>query len=224
MVMRRGRWFSYFCVCSICSLLVVLLSSRLAVPQTADTIRFVWAFGSRVGATATTAPGPLTQDRELHTGDQFKMLVQLQQPCFVYILYHNAEQGVDLLFPSTLQQFETDYVLGKRYELPPKGAWYTLTLPTGRKTIYVLASTTRLTALEALLGTVAAATPAERPAHTARILAAIRALRPGRPVATEGERPVRIGGNVRGTTDLGDFAIEIQARTFYSKTLTIEHH
>lgn len=130
---------------------------------------------------------------------------------------------MDLLFPATMQQFETDYVLGKRYEIPPKEAWYTLTPPAGRESISVLVSTTRLTALEALLVAANVATPAERPTLTARILAAIRAPRPGRPVATAGERPVRIGGNVRGMTDLGDFAVEIHTQNFYSKTFTVEH-
>jgi len=223
MMLRRRRLCSCLSACAAWGLLAVLLLPRLAVPQTADPISFLWAFGSRVGATATTAPGPLTQDTVLHTGDQFKMLIQLQRPCFVYVLYHNAEQSVDLLFPSTLQQFETDYVLGKRYALPPNEDWYTLTPPAGRETIYILASATRLTALEALLTAAAAATPAEQSSLTARILAEIRALRPGRPVATGGERPVRIGGRVRGTTDLGDFAVEIHAPTFYSKSVTIEH-
>jgi hypothetical protein len=212
-----------FCVyaCAVWSLLVVLLAPRLALSQTADTIHFRWAFVSRAGA--TTAPRPLTQDTVLHTGEQFKILVELQHPCFVYVLYHSAGQSVDLLFPATLQQFDTDYVPGKPYAMPPKGGWYTLTPPAGRETIYVLASATRLTALEALLGTAAAAPSAERPALTPRILAAIRALRPGGPVATAGERPARIGGTVRGTTDLGNFAVEVQAQTFYSKSLSIEH-
>ena len=212
-----------FCVyaCAVWSLLVVFFDPCLALSQTANTIHFRWAFVSRAGA--TTAPKLLTQDTVLHTGEQFKILVELQHPCFVYILYHSAGQSVDLLFPATLQQFDTDYVPGKPYTMPPKGGWYTLTPPAGRETIYVLASATRLTALEALLGTAAAAPSAERPALTARILAAIRALRPGGPVATAGERPARIGGTVRGTTDLGNFAVEVQAQTFYSKSLSIEH-
>ena len=221
---RRCRsLFACVYVWSVWSLLVVLLAPRLAVSQTADTIHFRWAFVSRAGATATTAPGSLTQGTVLHTGDQFKIWVQLQHPCFVYVLYHSAEQSVDLLFPTTLQQFETDYVPGKPYMMPAKGGWYTLIPPAGRETLYVLASTTRLTALEALLETAAAAPPAQRPALTSRVLAEVRALRPSGPVATAGERPVRIGGTVRGTTDLGDFAVEVQAKTFYSKSLTIEH-
>ena len=219
---RRCRsLFACVYVWSVWSLLVVLLAPRLAVSQTADAIHFRWAFGSRAGA--TTAPKLLTQDTVLHTGEQFKIWVQLQRPCFVYVLYHSAGQSVDLLFPATLQQFDTDYVPGKPYTMPAKGGWYTLTPPAGRETLYVLASATRLTALEALLGAAATAPPAQRPALTPRILAAIRTLRPGGPVATAGERPVRIGGTVRGTTDLGDVAVEVQAQTFYSKTLTIEH-
>ena len=61
----------------------------------------------------------------------------------------------------------------------------------------------------------------------ARILAEIRAPRQVRPSPTAGERPVRIGGSVRGDIhgkDWEDFAVEISAQHFYSKTFTIEHN
>jgi hypothetical protein len=49
--------------------------------------------------------------------------------------------------------------------------------------------------------------------------------------STLGERPISIGGNVRGTKtedktrhpDVSDFAIEIKANNFYAKTFTLDH-
>jgi hypothetical protein len=202
----------------------VLLPYGLAVPQTAaDNISFLWAFVARTGA-GDTKPEAIRQDTTLHTGDQFKMMMQLQKPCFVYVLHSSknkegAEGDVTWLFPYNEPQFVTDYQTGKRYDIPPRGAWYSLSPPAGRETIYLLASTQRLSDLEALLAASAAASPAQRPQLTARILAEIRAPKQVRPSPTPGERPVRIGGSVRGDVhgkDWEDFAVEISAQHFYS--------
>jgi len=174
----------------------------------------------------------ITQDTIQHTGDQFKMIVQLQKPCFVYVLHSSknkegTEGDVTWLFPYNKPQFMTDYEVGKRYDIPPRDAWYSLSPPAGRETIYLLASTQRLSDLEALLEASATASPAQRPQLTARILAEIRAPRQVRPSPAPGERPVRIGGNVRGGVrgkDFTDFAAEITAQHFYSKTFTLEYH
>src|SRR5262249_29351532 len=145
----------------------------------------------------------ITQDTTLHAGDEFKMIVELQTSCFVYVLHRSknkeaTEGDVTWLFPYNKPQFITDYQVGKRYDIPPKTAWYSLARPAGRATIYLLASTQRLSDLEALLEASAAASPAQRPQLTARILAEIRAPRQVRPSPTPGERPIRIGGGVRG--------------------------
>jgi uncharacterized protein DUF4384 len=172
----------------------------------------------------------ITQDTIQHTGDQFKMIVQLQKPCFVYVLHSSknkegTEGDVTWLFPYNKPQFMTDYEVGKRYDIPPRDAWYSLSPPAGRETIYLLASTQRLSDLEALLEASATASPAQRPQLTARILAEIRAPRQVRPSPAPGERPVRIGGSVRGDIH-GKYleAVEISAYHFYSKTFTLEHH
>jgi hypothetical protein len=160
------------------------------------------------------------------------MIVQLQTPCFVYVLHSSkntegAESDITWLFPYNKPQFVTDYQIGKRYDIPPRDAWYSLSPPAGRETIYLLASAQRLSELEALLAAAAVASPAQRPQLIARILVEIRAPRQVRPSPTAGERPVRIGGSVRGDLhgqDLEDFAVEISAQHFYSKTFTIEHN
>ena len=229
--MRCGRLFTFFYVLAACSVIVVLLQHRLAVPQTAESnISFLWALGARAGA-GDTEPVAITQDMGRHTGDRFKMAVKLLKRCFVYVLHSSKNRGgseseVSWLFPYNKQQFDTDYQTGKRYDIPPGNDWYTLRPPAGRETIYLLASTERLSALEALLDASAVAKPAERTQLTARILVEIRARRQLRQLATPGERPVRIGGNVRsmdGSKDVGDLAVEISAQNFYSKIFTIEH-
>ena len=230
--MRRWPSSTLCCGLAVWSVIGVLLHYGLAAPQTAENnISFLWAFVARTGA-GDTKPVAITQDTTRHTGDQFKMLMQLQTPCFVYVLHSSknkegAESDVTWLFPYNKPQFATDYQIGKRYDIPPRDAWYSLSPPAGRETIYLLASAQRLSDLEALLAASAAASPAQRPQLTARILAEIRAPRQVRPSPTSGERPVRIGGSVRGDAhgkDLEDFAVEISAQHFYSKTITLEHN
>ena len=68
-------------------MIVVLMQYRLAVPQTAENnIGFLWAFGATRASARDAEPVAITQNMVLHTGDQFKMLVQLQKRCFVYVL------------------------------------------------------------------------------------------------------------------------------------------
>jgi hypothetical protein len=231
--MRRWPLSTFCCGLAVWSFIGVLFHYGLAAPQTAENnISFLWAFVARTGA-RDTKPVAITQDTTRHTGDQFRMIVQLQTPCFVYVLHSSknkegAESDVTWLFPYNKPQFVTDYQTGQRYDIPPRGAWYSLSPPAGRETIYLLASAQRLSDLEALLAaSAAAASPAQRPQLTARILAEIRAPRQVRPSPTSGERPVRIGGSVRVDAhgkDLEDFAVEISAQHFYSKTFTLEHH
>lgn len=217
--MRGWQSSTLFCVLAVWSVIVLLTQYRLAVPQTAENISFRWAFGSRAGV-EDTEPVAITQDTVLRTGGQFKMVVKLQKPCFVYVLHRSSKEEMAWLFPYNKQRFATDYQIGKRYDIP-QNDWYTLDPPVGRETIYLLASTERLSQMEALLDASAAANPAERLRLTTSILAEIRA-RQMRPSATPGERPGHIAGNVRGK-DVGDFAVEISAQNFYSKTFTIEH-
>jgi Domain of unknown function (DUF4384) len=232
--MRRWQSCTLSSGFALCSVIVILMQYRIAAPQTAEpNISFLWALGAVRADARDAAPVAITQGMVLHTGDQFKMIVQLQKRCFVYILLHSqyansSEDEVTWLFPSNKQQFDTDYQIGKRYNMPPGDSWYKLDQRKGRETVYLLASAKRLSALEDLLEASAAAKPAERPQLTARILAAIRTLGQGSSLfaATSGERPTRIGGSRRDVSrgkDVGDLAIEITAQDFYRKMVTIEH-
>jgi hypothetical protein len=231
----RRRPSSTFCYSlAVCSVIGLLIHYGLAATQAAENnISFLWGFFART-STGDIQPMAIMQDTIRRTGDQFKMIVQLQKPCFVYVLHSSknregAEGDVTLLFPYDKPPFATDYRVGKRYNLPPNEAWYSLSPPAGRETIYLLASTQRLSDLEALLEASAAASPVQRPPLTARILAEIRAPRQMRPSPTPGEKPVRIGGSVRGAPgglnwEDFDVAVAISAQHFYSKTFTLEHH
>jgi hypothetical protein len=196
--------------------------NRAAAPDEAN-VSFRWAFGALVNPESAPKLVPIVQDTTLKTGDQLKMSVELQKPCFVYVIYHGSQGEMRWLFPYNTQQFDSDYRTAKRYDIPPGDAWFRLDAQVGRETFYLLASSQRLSDLEGLLGTYAAASQAEQSQLASNILTEIREVRKRyRQFATLAERPVPIAGNLRGP-DIGDLAIEITAQNFYSKTFTIEH-
>jgi hypothetical protein len=195
-------------------------------------IGFRWAFTAMVGEGSEVRVEPIRTGMELKTGDQFKMLVELQKKCFVYVVYHNAQDEVSLLFPYSLQQFNADYDLSKKYYIPKGEGWFELDSHAGRETFYLLASTERLSELEHLFNWYVSAEEVKKPDITRQILAEIRNIKTDhRDLASAAERPVPIGGVVRGIeraqganrANIETVSEEISATDFYAKTFTIEH-
>lgn len=203
----------------------MLLCSTPAMAQEESNINLRWAFGALLSSENEKTPKliAITQDTTLKTGDQLKMLVELQKPCFVYVIHHGPGDTVRWIFPYTMPPFEKDYSVAKRYDIPEGHAWFRLNDQVGRETFYMLASVERLSDLESLLMSYTSAAPAEKPHIAANIVGAIRDVKKRyRQFATLAERPVPIAGNLRGP-EIGDLATEIKAQNFYSKTFTIEH-
>lgn len=135
----------------------------------------------------------------LRSGDQFKMMVELENDCFVYVIYQNAQDGMKLLFPYTLNQFGTDYVKAKKYYIPMGDAWFELDQHAGRETFYLLASTERLSDLEGYFAEYENSDSVKRSDLIRSITEKIQTLSERhRELAAPAERPVPIGGAVRG--------------------------
>ena len=146
---------------------------------------------------------PIKEDMKLKTGDQLKMYCG----------------EIQRLFPYDIQQFTTDYQTSKIYEIPPNDGWFRINEQTGLETFYLVASAQRLTDLEQLLATYAAAQPAEQPQAATNILAELRNLLKQHRASVKPGRPVPIAGNMRK----GIEGVEITAPQFYIETFTIEH-
>jgi hypothetical protein len=195
-------------------------------------IAFNWAFSAMVYDGSAARVEPIGADTVLKTGDHFKMLVELRKECYVYVVYHNAQDEVSVLFPYSLQQFTTDYAVSKKYYIPQGDAWFELDSHTGRETFYVLASIERLTDLEELLSWYQTADSVKKPEITKQILTQIRNIKTEhRDLAAPAERPVPIGGAIRGIEraqganrmSVDSVAEEISATDFYAKTYTLDH-
>jgi hypothetical protein len=197
-----------------------LLSTAQAQAPDDDNVNFVWAFEALVTEGNVTKQVSIKEDMTLKTGDQLKMFVELRKPCFVYVIHHGAQGEIQRLFPYDTQQFTTDYQTSKVYKIPPDDARFRINEQAGRETFYLLASSQRLTDLEKLLETYAAAQPAEQTQAATNILAEIRNMIKQYRSSVQPGRPVPIAGNMRRGVE----GVEISAPNFYSKTFTIEHH
>ena len=211
--------------------LVMMFALSPAFAQgSAENVSFKWAFGALAGPKKAFVP--ITRDTILNSGDEVKMLVDLGKSCFVYVVHEGPAGEITMFFPYSFKQFTTDYAADKNYYIPPGRDWIKFDKTTGKETFYLLAASERLTQLETLLTTYKAADKAKRPEIAQSIVNEIRdARRRFRSAQTLAEKPVTIGGNIRGVgeaeaakrPDVADIATQISASNFYAKTVTIDH-
>ena len=209
-----------------------LLCAAVAVAsaQNAENVSFKWGFGALTGPAKTFVP--ISRDTMLRSGDELKMYVELVRECYVYVIYEGPKGELSLFFPYSFQQFATDYEVGKNYYVPKGRTWLTFDKTTGKEKFYVLAANVRLTQLEALIGSYQSADKDKKPAIAASVISEIRDVRKQfRSFSTLAEKPVTIGGNIRGVgeaevarrPDVSTIATAITANNFYAKTFTIDH-
>ncbi len=193
---------------------------------------FRWAFGAMVGQKGDRRLVAITRDTILKTGDRLKLLLQLETKCFVYLFYRTAENDMYLLFPYTLQQFETDYKTGEKYYIPQGTKWFELDENVGLERFYLLASAEKLMDIETLYKKYHSVDGADKQEIAEKLIAEIHKIRKRhRKFTVDAERPIIIGGNVRGVVkdektvfpDIDPIASEVSTPKFYSKTFTIEH-
>ena len=229
------RFLSNYSVLLLAIFLFLLFSTRgdvIAEQKGDDAVSFRWAFGAMVGQKGDRRLVAITRDTVLKTGDRLKLLLQLKNRCFVYLFYRTVEDDIFLLFPYTLQQFDTDYKTDKKYYIPKGGTWFELDRNVGLETFYLLASAKRLLKLETLYKEYGSVSDKKKKDLTSQLLSEIRKIkRKHRKLASPAERPIAIGGNVRGVVkdeqsafpDIDPIASEVSTSNFYGKTFTIDH-
>jgi len=193
---------------------------------------FRWAFGAMVGQKGDRRLVAITRDTILKTGDRLKLLLQLETRCFVYLFYRTAEDDIYLLFPYTLQQFETGYKTGEKYYIPQGTKWFELDENLGFERFYLLASVEKLVEIEKLYQKYQWVDGTDKQEVAKKLITEIHKTRKRhRKFTVDAERPIVIGGNVRGMVenketalpDIDPIASEVSTLNFYSKTFTIEH-
>ena len=197
-----------------------------------ETIKFRWAFGALQQSETEMKLQAIGSNSVLKTGDQLKMMVELESDCFVYVVHQSSQNEIKLLFPYTLKQITTDYQRQKKYYIPEGDRWFELDSHVGPETFYLLASAQRLEDLERLFDQSESADPSRKAELSRQILDEIRIFkRQHRELAAAAERPETIGGAVRGfekaqgmnRPDIAVIASEISAPGFVVRTFTIDH-
>jgi len=206
-------------------------SPSTAAVQNDENVSFRWAFGAMAGKEKRFVS--ITRDTVLKSGDDMKMYVELVKDCFVYVINQDSRGTISVVFPTDgFKQFVADYKVGKSYFIPKGRSWFQLDKNVGRETFYLLGSSERLIELESLIGDYLSADESKKQELAQNIIAEIRNVRKRyKSFATLAEKPITIGGNVRGMEkaeevkrpDVSTIATHITATNFYGKTFSIEH-
>ena len=212
--------------------LIVLQAAGTQGPAAAgEKIQLQWAFGALTGPNDNPQLVSIEEKGVLQTGDRMKFFLQPQTDCFVYLFYRSSQGELAVLLPS--RGAGSRAAAGTRTMVPPGIDWFRLDEVVGTETFYLLASARPLEKLDTLCNKLhAAAAQVERETVSEKILSEINRLqKKRRTLAAAAERPIRLGGNFRGTMketkpalpDISQIAVEISASDFYSRTYTIDH-
>ena len=234
--MIRNRYLWSVVILSIFGIGVLINSTFVDAQQAKSTdegrLVFQWAFG----AIKNTGLGPqfdiITRDTMLRSGDQIKFFLKIEEKCFVYLIYQSSQGELSVLFPYRFRRLADDYQITGHHYIPKGDQWFELDQVTGTEKFYLLASAVRLHDLETLVNTYEGADTSKKAGLSGQILVEIRKLRKQHlKFKSYAEKPVTIIGNMRGSektkavglNDLADYAVEISANNFFSRTFTIDH-
>ena len=211
-------------------LLIVFISFNSSfIYSENNNIIFNWSFGALTGSNNNQKMININKDIILKTGDQLKMMINNKSECFLYILYNGSNGEFMSLYP--LKQKESDNLINEKYYIPAGNLWFSLDEHSGRETFYLIASKNRLDNLEILIKRYQGSGFEEKSNIASQIVEEIKNVkRIHKKFTVKAERPIRIGGSIRGSKDqapsgydISDFEVEITATDFYSRTFTIEH-
>jgi len=159
-------------------------------------------------------------------------MIELQRKCYVYLIHHNAQGDISMIFPYNLKQFDTDYQTARKYFVPKGEAWFQLDDNTGSETFYLLASDQRMLDIEFLYTSYVDAENSRKAGIAGQILAQINAIRDQYLASSEqaevlakNDDPHRGFERATGAdpTDISGLAKEITFTNIYSETFVIQH-
>jgi hypothetical protein len=147
---------------------------------------------------------------ELQTGDRISFTLKSRADCFVYVIAQDSENAVAVLHSNPVRNGET-------LRLGP----LRITPPAGRETIFFVVSSRERPGLSGAVNAVRASPNSARAGRD--LLNAVYGLR--RDISQLGEnpeRPLAMGGSVRGTEDVPT-GLLFSGAAAYVKILTLEH-
>ena len=197
------------------ALLAATAFTTLAEEPASDVLEVRWVMAGIEKDADPARPISISPEATLRTGDKIKMYLK----------------AVQLIYPDSLPS--EGLVSGTQLTVPQGDQWFELDEQTGTETFHVLVSPTPLRSIETLYEDYRQRA-SDNGYPAARIISAIERLRiQQRPLTSKAERPLSIGGTIRGAADKGAETTEnrldrlaenIATANVFCRTYTIEHH
>lgn len=226
-VLSRSMLFVYISAI----LLAATAFNTLAEEAPPDVLEVRWVMAGIEKDAEPASPISISPEATLRTGDKIKMYLKAVHRCFFYLFYHNPEGQLRLIYPDSLPS--EGLASGTQLTVPQGDRWFELDEQTGTETFHVLVSPTPLHSIETLYEDYRKRA-SENGHSAARIIRAIERLRnQQRPLTSKAERPLSIGGTIRGASNTGvetmkdrldRLAENITIANVFCRTYTIEHH
>jgi hypothetical protein len=213
---------------------VLLMASAAALAQThpgKNDIGFLYAFGAYVGAQGKGKVISVQNETTLRAGDRLKLYFEPRIEQYFYLLHLSSQGELTTLYPTASQPAKV--ARGTQVFIPTDDAWFELDAHRGQEKFFLIASADRLDHLEELCARHSSLKDkADVQSSTDAILDEFKRLRQkNKQLSAPAEKPVRIGGSVRGEKsssapaagDITSLAAEVTAPGFYIRTFSIEH-
>jgi hypothetical protein len=215
-------------------LAVLFILSAVVFAQTPsgkNDINFLYAFGAYAGPQGKGKVIPVQNETSLRAGDRLKLFFEPKNDQYFYLLHSSSQGELTSLYPAAGQPARV--VRETQVLIPAGNDWFELDGHPGQEKFFFIATADRLDRLEELCARHATLKEkADVQSSTDAILDEIKRLRQKhKPLSAPAEKPVRIGGSVRGqqepgapaVPDITPLAAEVKAPGFYSRTFTIDH-
>ena len=202
-------------------------------PKTGNhNLRIIWAFGAIRASSNPPKVEPVRTRMALSSGDKLKMMVQISEKCFVYVIHKDTQGNLTMLFPYSIKQFDTDYQTARKYYVPKDDGWFQLDNRTGMETFYLIASDQRLLDIEYTYQQYDSSGASKKQDLAGQMLSEldqVKEKQPASPAQVEilAENEPLLRGFERATgedpTDISRLAREISFETAYCETIEINH-
>jgi hypothetical protein len=215
-------------------LAVMFVGSAVAFaqpPSGKKDIDFFYAFGAYVGPQGKGKIISVQNETSLRAGDRLKLFFEPKCDQYFYLLHLSSQGELTVLYPADGQLAQVGS--GTQVFIPADTNWFELDAHAGQEKFFFIAAAERLERLEELCTRhLALKQKTELQSSADGILDEIKQLRQKhKQLSAPAEKPVRIGGSVRGQKPDGDkvfpditpLAAEVKAPGFYSRTFTIDH-
>jgi hypothetical protein len=194
--------------------------------------RLLWAFGAIRASSNPPKVEPVRTKMVLSSGDKLKMMIQLRQKCFVYLIHRDSQGDFAMLFPYSLKQFDTDYQTARNYYAPKGEAWFQLDARTGNETFYLIASDQRLLDIEYTYEKYVSSEESKKQNLAGQMLSELNSITETHLASSGGaenlaDKKSVVRGFERATgadpTDIVALAREISFDNIYSETFVVDH-